>query len=99
MKKLIVVVSFLIAVSAHADDALIRKNGCIACHQNATKVVGPALKDIAAKYKNRKDAVDYLSKKIRAGGGGVWGPMPMPAQPHVTEADAKKLATHILTVK
>lgn len=99
MKKLIVTAILALPLIAHADEALLKKNGCVACHQAQVKVVGPALKDIAAKYKDRKDAVTYLTGKIQNGGGGVWGPMPMPKQAHVSAADAKLMAEYILKIK
>jgi len=82
-----------------ADEALARSRTCLACHQVERKVVGPSFKAIAAKYAGRTDMVDPLAKKIRAGGGGVWGPVPMPANPRVSEADAKALASWILGLK
>ena len=59
---------------------LLQKNACLACHGMDSKLVGPSFKDIANKYKERADAVSYLSGKIKAGGQGVWGSIPMPAQ-------------------
>ncbi len=70
---------------------LLQKNACVACHGMDSKIVGPAFKDIANKYKGRADAVNYLSGKIRSGGQGVWGSIPMPPQA-LSEADAGKLA-------
>ena len=84
---------------AHASADLTRKYNCVACHAEATKKVGPAYRDVAKKYAGRSDAVDYLAKKIRSGGAGVWGPMPMPPHPQVPEADAKAMATYVLGVK
>ena len=63
------------------------------------KLVGPAYKDVAAKYAGQKDAVDKLAAKIIKGGSGVWGPVPMPANAQVNEAEAKKLAAWVLTQK
>ena len=82
-----------------ADDpmlALARARSCLACHTVERKVVGPAFKAIAARYAGRPEMVENLAKKIRQGGGGVWGPVPMPANPQVNEADARKLAAWIL---
>ncbi len=59
--------------------ALAQKGGCMACHSADKKILGPAFKDVAAKYKGQKGAEDTLVKKVKAGGSGVWGPMPMPA--------------------
>jgi cytochrome c len=81
---------------ALANQALAGKYSCLACHAAATKLVGPAYKDVAAKYKDDKDAVATLVKSIRNGGSGRWGDMAMPPQPQVSEADAKKLAEWIL---
>ena len=92
--------SFLFAAgSAVADTELFKKSNCMACHAVDQKRFGPALKDVAAKYNGDATAVDKLSKKIRAGGAGVWGQIPMPPQPHVSETDAVKLAEYVLAIK
>ena len=98
MKILIVGLS-LLATSAFADSNLIAKNGCVACHAVDKKVLGPAYKDVAVKYRGQADAADKLAKKIRSGGSGVWGSVPMPPHQQISEADAKRLATYILSVK
>lgn len=82
-----------------ADAQLAQKKNCMACHQVDKKLVGPAYKDVAAKYAGNKDAVNLLAQKIMKGGSGVWGPVPMPANPQVSEAEAKQLATWILSLK
>jgi cytochrome c len=84
---------------AFADQALATAKNCMACHAVDKKLVGPAYKDVAAKYAADKTAVDKLSAKIIKGGSGVWGAIPMPANAQVNEADAKKLAAWILTIK
>ena len=84
---------------AMADLALATSKNCMACHAIDKKLVGPAYKDVAAKYAGQKDAVDKLSAKIMKGGSGVWGPVPMPANTQVNEAEAKKLAAWVLTLK
>lgn len=90
----------LLAGNAIADEALLRKSGCFACHQVDKKVIGPALKDIAAKYKGTTGTVDMLAKKVRAGGSGVWGTTPMaPAPATVSDADLKTAIAYILTLK
>jgi S-disulfanyl-L-cysteine oxidoreductase SoxD len=71
------------------------KSACLACHGLDNKAVGPAIKDIAAKYKDRADGAAYLAGKIKNGGQGVWGPIPMPAQT-ISEADAKRVAAWIM---
>ncbi|MBV5294860.1 MAG: c-type cytochrome [Curvibacter lanceolatus] len=87
------------AAPAMADLTLATSKNCMACHAVDKKVVGPAYKDVAAKYAGQKDAVDKLSTKILKGGSGVWGPVPMPANTQVNEAEAKKLATWVLSLK
>jgi len=87
------------APPARADAQLASKKNCLACHQVDKKVVGPAYKDVAAKYAGDKDAAAKLTQKIMRGGAGVWGPVPMPANPQVSEAEAKQLAAWVLMQK
>jgi cytochrome c len=82
---------------ALASPDLASKKNCMACHAADKKLVGPSYKDVAAKYQ-AKD-VDSLAQKVLKGGAGVWGPVPMPANPQVSEAEAKELVRWILTVK
>lgn len=83
---------------ALADAAMAQANGCLACHQVDKKVVGPAYKDVAAKYKGADEAkIDELAKKVKAGGVGVWGQIPMPPNAKVTPEDAKTLVKWVLT--
>lgn len=84
-------------VFANAD--LAQKKNCMACHALDKKLVGPAYKEVAAKYAGDKDAVAKLSAKVIKGGSGSWGQVPMPANPQVSEAEAKQLVTWILSVK
>jgi cytochrome c len=86
-------------VFAQADQALATAKNCMACHAVDKKLVGPSYKEVATKYAGQKDAVDKLAIKIVKGGAGVWGPVPMPANPQVTEAEAKKLAGWVLSLK
>jgi cytochrome c len=88
-----------LAGPAFADQALATAKNCMACHAVDKKLVGPAYKDVAAKYAGQKDAVDKLSVKIMKGGAGVWGPVPMPANTQVSDAEAKKLAAWVLSLK
>lgn len=88
-----------IATPATADLALATSKNCMSCHAVERKVLGPSFKDVAAKYKDDKGAVDTLASKIMKGGSGVWGPVPMPANNQVSEADAKKLAAWVLSTK
>ena len=88
------------AVSASAEDqtALATKSGCLACHQIEMKVVGPAYKDVAAKYKGQEGAVDMLAAKVKAGGVGTWGQIPMPPNVNVSDEDIKKIVEWVLTL-
>lgn len=88
-----------LSTSVLADQALATSKNCMACHAMDRKLVGPSYKDVAKKYAGNKTAVDMLATKIIKGGSGVWGPVPMPANPQVSEADAKKLAVWILAAK
>lgn len=85
--------------SAFANEELFKRSNCMACHAVDQKRVGPALKDVAAKYNGDDSAVEKLAKKIKAGGSGVWGQMPMPPQPQVSDSDAKALAEYVLSIK
>ncbi len=87
------------AVDAAAAQALAQKSGCLACHSIDKKVLGPAYKDVAAKYKGDKTAEAKLIAKVKAGGSGVWGPMPMPANsPQVKDADIKTVVEWVLSL-
>jgi cytochrome c len=78
---------------------LLKDKACLACHTVDKKLVGPPYKEVAAKYKTRKDAEAYLSKKIKEGSTGVWGAIPMPPNGTVADDEARTLAKYILTVK
>lgn len=92
----LIMMASLIASSAHANLDLAKKNACIACHAVDKKIVGPAYQEVAKKYAGQKDAEVSLIKSIKAGGSGKWGPVPMPAQAALSDADAKTLAAWIL---
>jgi cytochrome c len=96
---LILAASTVVALPALADEALAKSKNCMACHAVDKKLVGPAYKDIAAKYAGDKTAVDKLASKMQKGGSGVWGAIPMPANPQLNDADAKKLAAWVLGLK
>jgi cytochrome c len=91
--------SLCLAAGAFADEDLFRKSNCMACHAIDQKRVGPSLKDVAARYGNDTAAAGMLARKIREGGVGAWGEMPMPPQPQVSEPDAKALADYILSIR
>jgi cytochrome c len=101
MKKIVLALAMTAAATApaFADLALATSKNCMACHAVDKKLVGPSYKDVAAKYKADKSAVDKLAAKIIKGGSGVWGAVPMPANPQVNEAEAKKLAAWVMTAK
>ncbi len=87
------------AAGAAASPELARKKNCLACHNPDKKVVGPAYKAVAAKYAGQKDAADKLAARIMKGSVGVWGQVPMPANPSVSAAEAQQLANWILSLK
>ena len=92
----------LLAMSAGAsaadEMALAQKNACMSCHGVDKKIVGPAFKEVSAKYKNDKAAEATLIAKVKAGGKGVWGQIPMPPNPQVKDEDAKKIVHWILSL-
>jgi len=88
-----------ISAPAMADQALATAKNCMACHAVDKKLVGPAYKDVAKKYAGDAKAADMLATKIMKGGSGVWGAIPMPANPQVSDAEAKKLAAWVLSQK
>ena len=101
MKRILITLALSLGVAAPAmaDLALAKSKNCMACHAVDKKLVGPSFKDVAAKYASQKDATDKMAAKIINGGGGVWGPVAMPANAAVNDADAKKLAAWVLTLK
>jgi len=84
--------------AAQADEALAKAKNCMSCHSVEKKILGPAYKDVAAKYKGDAGAADKLAAKIKTGGKGVWGEVPMPPN-NVTPEEAKKLAAWVLSLK
>ena len=87
-----------LGTSALAEDglALAKKSGCLSCHAVDHKIIGPAYKDVAKKYKGEAGAEAKLVAKVKKGGGGVWGAMPMPAQSQLSDADAHTLVKWVL---
>lgn len=79
--------------------ALIEASDCRTCHQNDTKVIGPAYKDVAKKYKADASTIKMLAGKIIKGGQGVWGEIPMSPHPNVSEDDAAAMVEYILSLK
>lgn len=102
MKVVAVVVgmaAIALASSAQAQEDLAKKHNCFACHAVDKKVVGPSYKDVAAKYRGDKNAPEKLFEKVKKGGAGVWGPVPMPPNAQVPDADIKALVHWILSLK
>jgi len=101
MKAIVIAAAAALAIGSNiaaADEALAKKSACMSCHQMERKVVGPAYKEIAKKYKGDAKAAEHLAEVIKKGGKGVWGPVPMPPHPQVSDADAKKLADWVLSL-
>jgi cytochrome c len=87
------------APAAAGVDALLQKSGCLACHAVDKKVLGPSYQEVAAKYAGDKNAAAALVQKVKAGGVGVWGQIPMPPHPQLSDADLNTMVTSILAVK
>ncbi len=107
MKKTMVTAVLSLAVfstgysNVQADEALATQSGCTICHQVENKVVGPAYKEVAAKYKDQEDAIDQLTAKTISGGVGVWGQIPMPpkgGRVDVSDEDIKKIVAWIMSL-
>ena len=86
----------LVSAPAFANKELAIKNACMACHAVDKKLVGPSYQDVAKKYAVQKDAEANLIASIKKGGSGKWGPIPMPAQTALSDADIKTLAAWVL---
>lgn len=84
------------ALDAAAAKALAAKSACLACHAADKKLVGPAYKDVAAKHKGEADALDKVAARIKSGGSGIYGPVPMPPQPALKDEELKLLAAWVL---
>lgn len=89
------IATLVAAAPALADEALAKKHNCLTCHQLDKKSVGPSYQDIAKKYKGQNVAAK-LEEKVKKGGSGVWGPVPMPPNAAVPDGDIKKLVDWIL---
>lgn len=95
--SMIAAAGLMVAGSAFADDALLKKGNCMGCHKMEGKLVGPGFKEIAAKYKGDATAAAKLETKITKGGSGAWGTMPMPAMANVKPEDVKAMVAYIMT--
>ena len=94
-----VLTGLAMAGPAFADAQLARAKNCMACHALDKKLIGPSYKDVAAKYAGDRNAVAKLAKKVREGGVGAWGQIPMPANPQVSDEEATRLVNWILVQK
>ncbi|WP_374401975.1 c-type cytochrome [Niveibacterium sp.] len=92
---LLIAAAALLAPQVQANADLAKKYNCLACHATDKKLVGPAYQDVAAKYKGQADAAQALAAKVKAGGKGVWGPVPMPPN-NVPDEDIKTLVAWVL---
>jgi cytochrome c len=106
MKKLVsaLVIGGVAAVaaapaSAQNVDELLKKYACLSCHAVDKKLVGPSYKDVAAKYRGQAGAEKSLAEKVKKGGQGVWGPIPMPPNASVPDADLNAMVKYVLSVK
>ncbi len=101
MKRSLIVLAMAAAVAAPAmaDEALAKSKNCMSCHAVDKKLVGPAYKEVAKKYAGQKDAAATLVTHVMKGSKGIWGPVPMPANAQVNDAEAKKLVDWILALK
>jgi len=105
MKKtasaILAIAALTVASAAFADqlEDMMKKNGCVACHAEDKKILGPAYKDVAAKYHGNAKAASMLEEKVKKGGSGVWGQIPMPPNSQVSDADIKKMVALILALK
>ena len=95
----VVAAVLMTAGTVHANEKLAQASGCMTCHGIDKKVIGPAFKDIAAKYRNNKGAEAALIDKVKKGGKGVWGETPMPPNAHVSDQNIKTLVEWILSMK
>ena len=96
MISALVAVSLVASAPALANLELAKSKNCMACHATDKKLVGPSYQEVAAKYKGQKDAEAKLIDKVKKGGSGVWGQVPMPPNPTLSDADLKTLVTWIL---
>ncbi|MGI9316131.1 MAG: c-type cytochrome [bacterium] len=94
-----ITVALIGAGTVSASEELAQSSNCLACHNIDQKLVGPSFKEIAEKYSGDAGAVDTLVDKVKNGGGGVWGQIPMPPNPAVSDEDAKALVEWLLSMQ
>jgi cytochrome c len=93
-----VLVAGATAAQASPGEDLVKKSGCVACHANDKKLVGPAYNDVAKKYKGDTKAPAMLAEKVKKGGSGTWGAVPMPPHPQIADADIKTMVAYVLSL-
>jgi cytochrome c len=86
-------------LAAETGEELVKKNGCLACHSIKVKVLGPSYLDVSKKYKDDKDVFKKLSLKIKKGGSGNWGNIPMPGNPNLSDKDIQTILSWILSLQ
>lgn len=96
MRFAVLALALAAAAPAFASQELAQKNACLACHGIDRKLVGPAFQEVAKKYAGQPDAAAALARSIKSGGAGKWGPVPMPPQAALSDADAQALAAWVL---
>jgi cytochrome c len=99
LSSVVAAVALMVTVPAFADQELAQKNGCLGCHAVDKKIVGPAYIEVAKKYAHYKGAAAKLFAKVKKGGRGVWGDVPMPPNPQVKDADLKQIIAWVLSLK
>ncbi len=102
MNKLLIALAaacLALAGTAQANEKIAQASGCMACHSLDKKLIGPSYKDVATKYRSSKGAEAELVKKVKAGGKGVWGEIPMPPNAHVKDEDIRSIVKWILSIK
>jgi cytochrome c len=87
-----------LAADAGKAEALLKQHNCVQCHGIDKKIIGPAYKDVAKKYKGQKDAAALLAKRVKAGSKGVWGPVPMPPNAAVSDGDIRTMVDYVLSL-
>jgi cytochrome c len=100
MRHLVVsLIAAALPFSAMASEELAKKAGCTACHAVDKKIIGPSYKDVAAKYKGDAKAVEKLAEKVKKGGAGAWGAVPMPPHPALSDADNTAIIKWVMAAK
>ncbi len=99
LKAAVLGMSLTLPFAAAANEELAKSSNCLACHTVDNKILGPAFKDVAAKYKGDDSVVDTLAEKVIKGGAGNWGAIPMPPNPLISPEDAKTLVVWVLSLQ